>query len=45
MLRVRVDAFVARHHQHQFEAIAQFNLSHPIFYKTKLINPTFIKFC
>ncbi|HEV8082375.1 MAG TPA: hypothetical protein VGP55_04195 [Chitinophagaceae bacterium] len=37
--------FVARQHQHQFEAIAQFILSHPMFYKTKLINSAFVKFC
>ena len=28
MLRVGADGFVGRHHQHQFEALAQFNLIH-----------------
>ncbi len=45
MLRVRADGFVARQHQHQFAVMAQFILSYPMFYKTKLINPAFIKFC
>ncbi len=45
MLGVRAEDFVARPHQHQFEAMAQFILSHPMFYKTKFVNSTFVKFC
>lgn len=35
MLDVRADGFVVREDQHQFEAIAQFILIDPIFYKLK----------
>jgi hypothetical protein len=35
--------FVAGHHQHQYEAVASFFLSHPMHYYSKLINSGFIK--
>lgn len=45
MLGVRTDGFVARLRQHQYEAIPQFILSHPMFYYIKFVDSAFIKIC